>query len=270
MPSIVYFPKENSQHYYSSHYLFLKSLLLNVGLPITEYKEKDRGRGFIIVYENKKILIDYGDHHLVASDWLDFDLQFRFHYSKKIHGDLSKIFPLTPISFYDWNRYVKLQAKIEYTCNTDRILNNQTPGAAAMKRRARIQRILKQEYHADLDTEITNKETFWKKMNNCLVSVCIPGARNDILDRGQFQYMAFGACTISPPIDIELPYWRKPEAGIHYLNCASDYSDLVDVIEYCRDNRDACREIGNQARQLFLDTSTPKKTWGWMEAQING
>ncbi|GAI65494.1 unnamed protein product, partial [marine sediment metagenome] len=102
------------------------------------------------------------------------------------HGRLENTYPLTPISFYDWNRYVKLQAKIEYTCNTDKILNNQKPGADAMERRTRVQKMLKKKYRTDLDMEMTDKETFWKKINNCLVSVCIPGARNDILDRGQF------------------------------------------------------------------------------------
>jgi len=270
MPKIIWFPKESKQRYYRSHYLFLKMLLVNAGMTVDGYKEKRKGRGFIIIYENKKILIDYGDHHPIAGDWQDFDTQFRFHYSKKTHGNLSRVFPLTPISFYNWKRYANLQKEIEYTCNTDKVLNNQRPGAAAMERRTKIQKMLKHKYDADFDMEITDKETFWEKMNNCLVSVFVPGARNDILDRGQFQYMAFGACTISPTLDIELPYGRELKADVHYLSCKPDYSDLIYAIEYCKNNRDKCREIGKQAKQLFLDTSTPKKVWAWMEEQING
>jgi len=269
MSSIIWFPQKNEQRYYDSHYLFLKNLLSSAGMTIKEYKEKRKGRGFIIIYGNKKILIDYGDHHLMVKGWQEFDIQFRFHYSKKTHGDLSGVFPLTPISFYDWKQYTNLQKEIEYTCNTDKILNNQKPGAAAMKRRIEVQQTLRNRYKSEFDNKITSQAMFWKKINNFLISVCVPGARNDILDRGQFQYMAFGACTISPSLDIKLPYWRKLEAGVHYLSCKSDYSDLIDVIEYCRKNRDVCRTIGNQARQLFLDTSIPKKVWSWMEAQIN-
>ncbi len=268
MSSVIWFPKENTQRYYNTHYLFLKDLLNGASLTTREYKEKRKERGFIILYKDTKVLIDYGDHHLIAKDWQDFDIQFRFHYSKKVHGDLSGVFPLTPISFYDWDRYVELQAKINYACNTDKILNNQRPGAAAMERRTRIQHILKQRYPAELDIEITDKETFWKKIDECLVSVCVPGARSDILDRGQFQYMAFGACTISPTIDIKLPYWREMEAGVHYLSCMSDCSDLVDIIEYCKNNRDTCRAIGKRAKELFLDVATPDKVWGWMKECI--
>ena len=268
MPEIIWFPKENEQRYYRSHYLFLKMLLVSAGMTVDEYKEKKRERGFVIIYENKKILIDYSDHHSIAEDWHDFDIQFRFHYSKKAHGDLSRVFPLTPISFYDWKRYANLQKKIKYTCDTDKVLNNQRPGAAAMERRTRIQKMLKKEYRTDLDVEITDKETFWKKINNCLISVCVPGARNDILDRGQFQYMAFGACTISPSLDIELPYWRKLKSGVHYLSCMPDFSNLTDIIEHCRNNRGACRAIGNWAKELFLETSTPDKIWSWMKECI--
>lgn len=268
MPSVIRFPKKDKQRYYDSHYLFLKNLLSSAGMTIKEYKEERKDRGFIIIYENKKILIDYGDHHLIANDWQDFDIQFRFHYSKKVHGDLSRVFPLTPISFYDWGGYTNLQNEIKYACNTDKILNNQKPGAAAMERRTRVQQMLKHKYHADLDVETTDKETFWKKVNNCLVSVCVPGARGDILDRGQFQYMAFGACTISPPLDIELPYWKDIIASIHYLSCKPDYSDLIDVIEYCKANRDKCKAIGRQAKQLFFDIGTPDKVWGWMKECI--
>lgn len=268
MPSVIWFPEKNYQRYYDSHYLFLRYLLSNAGLTIKGYKERRKERGFIIFYGDNKILIDYGDHHLIAKDWQDFDIQFRFHYSKKTHGDLSGIFPLTPISFYSWDRYVELQAKINYTCNTDKILNNQKPGAAAKERRTRAQKILKQRYHTDLDMEITDKETFWKKTNDCLVSVCVPGARNDILDRGQFQYMAFGACTISPALDIKLPYWREMEAGVHYLSCLPDCSDLIDIIEYCKNNRDTCRAIGRRAKALFFDVGTPDKVWSWMKECI--
>jgi len=261
----IYFPKDTGQKYYASHYSFLFNLLKFLNLDIELYNPDPRtNNSFIFRIDKKRILIDYGDHHFIAEDWHEFNIQFRFHYLIKAHGDLSGIFPLTPISFYDWNRYTNLQNEINYTCNTDKILNNQIPGATARQKRVRIQQMLRDKYHADLDTEITDKETFWKKINECLISVCVPGARNDILDRGQFQYMAFGACTISPPLDITLPFWRQPQADTHYLACSPDYSDLIDIIERCREEREKCRMIGQRAKELFLSTSTPDKKWEWI------
>jgi len=266
---IIYFPKYTGQKYYASHYYFLFNLLKFLNLDIDLCNPEPRvGNSFIFRIDKKRILIDYGDHHLIAKDWQDFDIQFRFHYSEKAHGDLSGVFPLTPISFYDWDRYKNFQNEINYTCNTNKILNNQKPGATAMERRIRIQKILKQRYHTEFDTKITDKETFWKKINDCLVSVCVPGARNDILDRGQFQHMAFGACTISPPLDITLPFGSQPQTGVHYLTCSPDYSDLIDVIEYCRANRDRCQMIGQQAKELFFSTSTPDKIWKWINQHL--
>lgn len=264
----ILFPHRSTQRYYDSHYRFLLDILKAEGQEIKFYDDTRSERGFKVVINKRRVLVDFGDHGIVAKDWREFDVNFRYHYSKQKHGGLENTYPLTPISFYDWKEYTNLQKEIEYICNTDKILNNQRPGATAMERRTRIQKILKNKYDSDFDIDITDKKTFWKKINNCLVSVCVPGARNDILDRGQFQYMAFGACTISPPIDIELPYWRKLEAGVHYLNCRADYSDLIDIIEYCKDNRDKCRAIGRQAKQLFLDTSIPTKVWGWVNQCI--
>jgi len=262
---IIYFPKNTGQRYYASHYSFFFNLLKFLILDIELYNpEPHTGNNFIFRIDKKCILIDYGDHHLIAKDWQDFDIQFRFHYSKKAHGNLSGVFPLTPISFYDWNQYTNLQNEINYTCNTNKILNNQTPGAEATQRRIKVQQMLRHKYHANLDTNITNKETFWKKINQCLVSVCVPGARNDILDRGQFQYMAFGACTLSPKLNIIMPYMKKPESGIHYVECASDYSNLIEKIEWCKQNRTECIEIGQNAKRLFLEICIPSAIWRWM------
>lgn len=262
---IIYFPKNTGQRYYAHHYKFLFNLLkfLNLDIDLCN-PETCIGNSFIIRVEKKCVLIDYSDHLKLAEKQNNFDAYFKYHYSKKHHGSIKNVYPLTPISFYDWNNYFGLEEFIEYKCNTDCILNNQTPGAAAMERRTRVQQMLRQKYNVALDTERTDKKTFWKKINECLVSVCVPGARKDILDRGQFQYMAFGACTISPPPDITLPFGSQPQTGVHYLACSPDYSNLIDVIEHCKENRDQCRTIGRQAKELFLSTSTPEKIWKWM------
>jgi len=262
---IIYFPKDTGQKYYASHYRFLFKLLKFLNLDIELYNPEPRtDNSFIFRVDKKRILIDYGDNHSIANDWQDSDIRFCFHYLKKVHGNLSNVFPLIPISFYNWDQYLSFQKEIIYACNADVVLSNQKPGAAAMERRIKVQQTLRNRYKSEFDNKITDQGIFWKKINNCLISVCVPGARNDILDRGQFQYMAFGACTISPPLDITLPFGSQPQTGVHYLACSPDYSNLIDVIEHCKENRDQCRTIGRQAKELFLSTSTPEKIWKWM------
>lgn len=262
--SEILFPCKGNQRYYNSHYQFLFNILKAEDQKIKFYNDSRKERGFNIMIGKKRILVDFGDHGKIAKDWREFDINFRYHYSKHKHGGLENTYPLTPISFYDWKKYYKLQDKISYACQSERILNNQRPGARAIKDREYVQKILRKRYGAQLDIKFTDKKIFWMKARECLVSVCVPGARRNILDRGQFQYMAFGACTISPSLDITLPFWRRPQAGIHYLVCSPDYSNLIDVIEYCKENRDQCRTIGRQAKELFLSTSTPEKIWKWM------
>ena len=266
---MIYFPDNTGQRYYASHYRFFFKLLKFLNLDIELYNPEPRtDNSFIIRIKRKHILIDYSDHLMLAAEVNNFDGYFKYHYSKECHSSFKNVYPLTPISFHEWNDYFGLEKFISYKCNTDRILNNQKAGATAKARRTKVREMLKDKYGNLLDIEITDRKVFWMKINACLVSICVPGAREEILDRGQFQYMAFGACTISPSLDITLPFWRRPQAGIHYLACSPDYSDLIDVIEYCRANRGRCRTIGQRAKELFLSTSTPDKIWKWINQHL--
>lgn len=257
-------PRRNGQRYYDTHYLFFFEMIKAVGVNLRYCDDMRNGDGFGVWLSDKHVLIDYSDHKILPLDLSEFDIVFKYHYSKKCHSDIPRIYPLTPVSFYNWKRYQELEKTICYGVNPEFILNNQRPGAAAKRRRNTVKWKLKKRYGEHVDTDITSRESFWKKINNCLVSVCVPGARNDILDRGQLQYMAFGACTISPELDITLSYWLKPEPNKHYVVCADDYSDLIEKIEWCRDNHDKCREIGAVAKALFQAACTPDKIWKWI------
>jgi hypothetical protein len=266
----IEFPANTGQRYYESHYKFFLTMARAAGMKVTVKRLPEDGRGFWFRYKGIKILVDFGDHRTIGQNIKNYPIIFRYHFSPRIHNKIENCYPLTPISFYDWDKFNLLKRYIAYRANNHRILNNQKPGAAAEKRRRFVQARLIKEYGGWLDTSITSKEIFWKKINECLVSVCVPGARNDILDRGQFQYMAFGACTISPPLDVTLPFWRRPVPNIHYLACRPDYLDLKDRIEWCRENRERCVIIGQNAKILFHETSTPEKVWAWINNCIEG
>ena len=208
------------------------------------------------------MLIDFSDFPEVLPNCGDYPYYFKFHFSEDKHEQLDNVFPFAPISFDDWNQYVHLKGEICYSANNDTILNNQRPYAGARERSKKVQHMLTSHCRNNVDTSITSQESFWWKINNCLVSVCVPGARNDMLDRGQFQYMAFGCCTISPKLLTILPYYEKLVPGVHYIQCDDNYSDLIDKIEWCKENREACVKIGKNAKHLFKETSTPEQLWG--------
>jgi len=225
---------------------------------------------FLMKIDNKNIVIDYSDNLDYMSNWHEFDAYFKFHYSKKKHSSFETIYPFTPISFYNWEQYELLEKEIKYTCNNDLVLNMQTPGGNALQRRTNVQTLLKQTYENNV--VLNGKEpqiNFWKRINDCLVHVFVPGCRNNMIDRGHIQYLAFGCCTISPPLVDQLPYMEITPM-IHYIACKEDYSDLVEKIEWVRENREKAIEIGRNAKELFQATSLPKKLWEYMEQKIFG
>lgn len=266
----ITFPKEVGQKYYHSHYKFLYNILEYMNLDIELYESEARpAGGFVIKIDNKYILIDFWNFLEAVEDVDNFDICFKYEYSSDYCAQYENIYPMSKTSFYDWEQYFMLKKQIKYNCNSGRILNNQRARHGAKYRRTDVRKMLQAKYGDLVDIDLTDQIRFWEKINDCLISVCVPGQRNDSLDRGQFQYMAFGACTVSPNLSIVLPYMEPLEPGIHYVKCADDYSDLIEKIEWCKTHRAECVQIGQNAKQLFSETSIPATIWQWMCIVLN-
>lgn len=259
----VKFPINNGQRYYDIHFKYIENIFKYLDYDIEYYLAKDDE--LTIILNNKKILFDYWDsdecRYLDRKD-IDYIFKFHYNYSKKYEN---KVFSFTPISFYDWNNYFELERKIVYQAD-GYISNRQVPYGGALERRRNVQKLLKANF-SNVETKVINQMAFWTDIENILVSVCIPGFCNNMLDRGQLQYMAYGACTISPKLPEVLPFGKCLFPDIHYIQCKDDYSDLVDIIKNL--NKYKCIEIGLNAKQLFLNTSTPKNLETWILNNIN-
>lgn len=268
----IHCPTNTGQQYYSSHYVFFKSLVKAADVRIIHRRmPATMSNAFYIRLVDRVAVVDFSDHLSINQVEARHVLYFKYHYSLRCHRELENVFPLTPISFYDWDRFHVLARDITYHAGGDVIMHNQrlSEGAVA-ERRGLVRSILLARYGGNVDCEISHQETFWRKLSTSLVAVCVPGARTNILDRGQFQLMAFGGCTISPRLEIWLPYMNKPLPNEHYIECAPDYSDLVERIEWCRDHRRECRLIGGNAAALFSKTSMPNAIWSWIKQCADG
>jgi hypothetical protein len=256
------FPKFSGQRYYDMHYRFFENLAKAAGVEVERVSGfKNYGADFQVMYRGKSILIDFYDFSELAAHAPEFDAVFKFHY----YGHYpANVFPFMPISFYNWTQYESLSKQIKYQAIGDMVLNNQTPAGGARNRRRNVRVNLMQNWHK-LDFAITEPVRFWEKINNCLVSVCVPGARGDILDRGQLQYWAFGACTISPQINIVLPHCITPCPDHCYVQCAPDFSDVIDKIRWCANHRESCMRIGENAKKIFQSYCMPKPAWAWID-----
>lgn len=260
--------------YYAVHVMYFRYILDHLKIPyVLKGLVGDGGTScpsmtkFLLQINDKRIVMDFSDHPDFLENWDSFDAYFKFHYTDQ-HSVFEKIHPFAPVSFYDWDLYSKLGLVIKYTCNSDFVLNMQRPGGSATERRIKVQEILKSKYGDRAHTHIIQQTPYWTKINDCLVHVFVPGARNDMIDRGHLQYLAFGCCTISPMITDILPYHKRVEPNVHYISCNSDYSDLIEKIEWCKSNRNACIGIGLNAKNLFEDSCTPQKLWKWINDKI--
>lgn len=224
--------------------------------------------GFEMRIDGKLVLVDFSDFQKTDFNKLqNYAAVFKFHYSDDFKN-IKNIHPFSPVNFHDWDLFYKIKDSINYKAE-GLILNNQNPAGAAVDRRNKVREVLSKQYGTNYDCSITSPEIFYKKVNDCLVSVCVPGARNDMLDRGQGQYMFLGACTISPKLVTVLSYNKDLIPGVHYVECKPDYSDLIEKIEWVRNNKAEAIKIGQNAKNLFLETSTPEKQIQWIKKCLN-
>jgi hypothetical protein len=247
------------QSYYEAYVWYVRNILLDEGISI-DYKGQAKFNYFEMVLDGKLKFIDYSNfHNTYKFSGKDY---YKFQWNKDKHKNA---FSFTKLSFFDWDQYRKLKEQICYICNSDVIISMQRPRAGAKERRTFVQEFMKKRYDKNFVTEFVPKQIdFWNTINDCLVHVCVPGARNDILDRGQLQCMAFGCCTISPVLTDGVAWNRDLEPSVHYIACKNDYSDLIEKVEWCKQNRQICIEIGQNAKKLFEETSTPAKLVQWL------
>ncbi len=211
---------------------------------------------FVIYVDGKPVAVDFSDFSILRTQVIHPCL--KYHCSDKLLKENKNVHPFPPVSFYNWKEYDELSKRIHYTCQGDFILSRQRPYAAALDRRQRVQQSLRDLYGDKARTDLVSQAAYWQEISNCLVAVFVPGARNDMLDRGQAQYMAFGCCTISPHLTDILPGNVRIEPDVHYVQCMDDYSDLHEKIEYIRHNRQLATVIGSNAKDLFKACCYPR------------
>ena len=260
--------------------------LAGIDVHMVENKEnvwmqrKVRGKGWVpskgnhlsCMYKGKRLIFECSDFpHLGKLEEYEGIPCFKFHYSQKLHDDMKHVFPvgpsmLLPAGLPGFRSYYAMRETYEYTCANDVISNKQEPRRLALERRTRVQKMLRKRYGKDLDCNWRGTQgAFWRNNQHCLASVCVPGACNNMLDRGHYELIGLGVCTISPFIPTILPWNRILVPDQHYIVCKDDYSDLIEKIEWCRDNRQRCVEIGNNAKDLFTRYCTPDKYWEWID-----
>jgi hypothetical protein len=220
------------------------------------YEARD---GFVVTIEEKNFLFDYSDSPIPVDCHLPV---FKLHCIK----ENSKIFSFPPVNFNQWSDYVKFSDLIKYKAVGD-ISFRQRHYGNAKERRNYVKMMLESKYRNILTTQLA-QFTYWFDIDNLFLAVFVPGFNNNMLDRAQFQYMAFGCCTISPRLPEILPFGNCLIPNEHYIMCRDDYSDLIDLIEFYSCCKEACFEMGQNAKKLFANTSIPLQIMKWIESKL--
>jgi len=247
----VVFPKNVGQRYFNTHFQYVLNIFKDLDSKIKE-EERD---GFVVTINGQSFLFDYADTDIPVVCNIPV---FKFHC--KYESERVSSFP--PVSFLNWADYRDFRNLCQYKAKGSINMRQRFYGNAT-ERRNTARNILINKFPGLNIAQVSQKE-FWLEINNCFLPVFVPGWCNNMLDRGQFQYMALGCCTISPRLPECLPFGKKLIPNEHYIQCKDDYSDLIDLIKFYECFRETCIEIGNNAKQLFEITSTPEAIGNWI------
>jgi hypothetical protein len=251
----VVFPKFTGQRYYETHFKYVLNIFKAIDCTIHEEERPY----FIVTINGKDVLFDYADHSVPP----DVDIPtFKFH----AHYETEKVFAFPPVSFLNWKEYVDFSTLIKYNARGPIGARQRIYGNAKLRREFVKQKLLSSFSRVRLG-EAPQREYF-SEAGDTFVAVFVPGFCNNMLDRGQFQYMALGCCTVSPRLPERLPFGKELIPGEHYIVCRDDYSDLIDIIKFYECCREACIEIGENAKSLFTQTSTPEAIGRWIGEKL--
>jgi hypothetical protein len=229
---------------------------------------------FSCIINDHQVIVDYSDHDYRnwVSEYPDLTY-FKYQTSPTSHSGIIPLGPpmavthLPDIIRSSLREYMELRESFSYNTGST-ILNKQLPYGNATKRRSHVQQILTQSFkNVDIEARC-HQYDFWKMSEHCLVSVCVPGATNYMVDRGHMEMIGLGVCTVSPRLTTLFPYYRSLIPGIHYIECADDYSDLASIIEHLRNNKSICQQVGKNAREFYETSYHPRVYINWILSNL--
>jgi len=268
------FPKNTGvkDSYWNAYYQSVRRSAEEIGLKIidctTKYVWSGKSRNaYSCVLNDKQFIMDFSDFKRFQINPNDNDCAyFKWHYSSDYpqHDKRKNVYPLCVLQDYNWKAFKVVRNCVNYMADGRVVTNNQRVRAGAKSRRTHVQSMLRGTYGKHVSTKFIPQREWWLSHNDCLVAVHVPGARNDMLDRGQLELMGLGVCVISPIIVTMIGDGYVLEPFKHYVPVASNYSNLIDMIEWCKEHRVTCAEIGRNAQHLFDRVVPPERYWNYI------
>jgi hypothetical protein len=231
---------------------------------------KDDHLIFSCTINNRQVIVDYADH--ATRNWqTEYPGIPYFKFQSNLPLPAGCI-PLGPpivgvkkkgTKGATMREYINLKYTYNYTPGQT-ISCKQMPNGAAVDRRNHVHDLLTTNFKNTDITYDTDQIDFWKAHELCLAAVCVPGATNNMVDRGQMELMGLGVCTVSPRLNTVFPRLQLLKPGTHYIQCQDDYSDLVEILTHLQARPDLCKHIGNNAQKFYDKHYAPARYWKWI------
>ena len=277
MSYVLNFPKSYKiLRYGGLHYhFFICYLRLSQNLKIEVVEDNDKvfcdGSVFSCTLNEKQFYVDISDSDM--SFWKKNNPEVPYFKYQKTDKSQERFMPLGPpicASFdrkkteSNIKRYFEVRDSFIFSPQ-DNILCKQRPYGNAVERRNTVKRFLSRNFkNLDLNYKMSDCMEFWESNRNALTSICVPGNRNTMIDRGQLELMGLGVCTISPELDTFLCHNQKPIPDVHYIKCSEDYSNLGEKIKMLQKDKKLSKQIGDNARDFFDTYYKPDKYLEWI------
>ena len=274
---LLKFPRDYLEHKYGLiHFHFFVQYARIAGIEVELVESDDRvfisddHLIFSCVINDQQVIVDYADHSI--RNWKQFYPNIPYFKFQTVKQNPQNLIPLGPpivgvkrigTKGATMREYNHIRYHYDYRPGSA-VLCKQLPNGAAIDRRNHVHRLL-QENFTDADiTANSDQIDFWKAHENCLAAVCVPGATNNMVDRGHLELIGLGVCTVSPKLYTLFPQWAELIPNRHYIQCADDYSDLVDILRHLEKNPVICQRTGSNAKKFYEEYYTPKKYWTWI------
>lgn len=224
----------------------------------------------------QQVIFDYSDHYYRdwCSRWPDVPY-FKFQKTHRSHESARALGPpmvggkRRGVEISTLQSYHHIRQTFSYQPGT-LITCKQLPNGAAVERRRLVHDLLSQRF-SDIDIEAdSDQESFWIIHEKCRVAVCVPGANNNMVDRGHMELLGLGVCTVSPRLDTLFPGESQLVPDSHYVRCSDDYSDLSEILDSLLQDSERCLRIARNARYFFDMTYVPQKYWAWIMYNLGG
>jgi hypothetical protein len=171
------------------------------------------------------------------------------------------------MSFMNWSLYDELKRGVTYNPSGCGFYKCKVYGGA-IERRMFVMDKLKNYHGLPIDYRVVDQRQYFKSFKNCRINIVVPGARNDILDRTHLQSFAFGIPVITPKLSTLLPFHKRFEPNVDFIECKPDYSDLIDLIEKYKNNKSYLDFISNNCKNKFVETCSPKAVVTWIKENL--